>query len=117
MDEIIKKRAELFEIQRKQQQLEKRIEDLFRVSLKRDEIVVDRNKDWGRKGFSLNIFFDDFGITSFKKNIEKILGMIIEYQNLRRGENRILKEVELIDNMVKKDMENIEHGFNTSSVE
>ena len=53
----------------------------------------------------VDIKFDEFGVTAFKKNIEEILKMVIEYQNMRAEHNKIEKAME-----AKKKLDEINLG-------
>jgi len=83
--------------------LEKSIEEIFKLFEKRQRVQYHRNKDYGERGFFLNMLFDEINLDAFSdENISKIKNLLVEYQKLRDEQKKLedkLLEKEVIAKM------------------
>ena len=92
----IHKTAELIFVKNKTLEIEDSLQKLILKINKKSKIDYDRPNDYGHRGFTLNITFDQFNIEMFnKKNILKIKELYLEYLMLRKQVKPLEQEYDI----------------------
>lgn len=104
----VHKTAELIFVKNRTLQVEGELEKIVNTINKKHKIDYDRPNDYGHRGFTLNITFDQFNIETFStKNIEKIKELYTEYLQLRKKVKPLEQEYDIgikVAQQLKEDM-------------
>lgn len=76
--------------------IEHELEDMFLSIGRSEDITVDRCHDFGQRGMTLTISFDEVNIQAFnEENVKKLLGKLIEHKSLRKMQRQLERKVEI----------------------
>ena len=77
--------------------IDKQIDNTFLRLLKRQDLVLDRNRDWGSKINYLQIVYDEFNLEDFEKTMLELQKSFSKRRELRYEQNKLEKimDVEL----------------------
>jgi hypothetical protein len=95
--------AELIEIKNATLKIEKSIEVILRELTKKHKIDFDRADDHGQRGFTLDIYFDDFNIEALDGLME-IKPLYVEFVKCRKRQKQ-LEEKYNTERRIHKDMQ------------
>lgn len=78
-------------------QIDKQIDNTFLHLLKRQDLVMDRNRDWGSKTNYLQIIYDEFNLEDFEKTVTELQRVFQKRREIRYEQNKLEKllDVEL----------------------
>ena len=70
--------------------LEKQIEGKFKLFEKNQTIELEMTHDYGRRMFSLILFFDEINLTAFSdKSLNELRSLVSQYKMLRKSQAKI----------------------------
>jgi len=91
---------------------EKEIEERIRLLEKKQVIDTNNPMDYGVKGFSMLLYFDEINIMALSdKNIEKIKQLLTKYQKIRKQQSILELQLKVESQVVRQQMNSIK-GFN-----
>lgn len=89
--------AELIEIKKRVFECEEGMEKIMRLFENKSKIDFDRTDDWGARGFSMQIWFDQLNIAAIDK-MQDLRNLYVEFIKLRRRQ----KQLEVVYNSERR---------------
>jgi len=91
--------------------IEKTIEERFKVLEKKQIIETDRPMDYGSRGFSLIMYFDEINIMALSpENIEGIKQLLIKYGKIRKQQSTLELELKAENKIAQQQLKSVK-GF------
>lgn len=75
--------------------IDDKIDNVFLGLLKRQDLVTDRNRDWGRKINYVPFIYDEFNLLDFDKVMLKLKELFEQRVELRYNQNKLEKDLDV----------------------